>query len=182
MYIIFYATRIVQSFEAVLQVLVQQEDYEISQERINAFATRVSVSHSNNDSKANDCVFSLQLNEGILTGLPDGIGFSATSSSTRRRRQVASEPDASAASIDVPNSLLSTVLQTRDNIGLVFTYYSNSSLFPLVSTDSEIATPVIAVRFSDRSAEVNLTENVSVNFQLLEPVNFSCIIHTSTIK
>lgn len=170
----------------MLQVLVQQEDYEISQERINAFATRVSVSHSNNDSKANDCVFSLQLNEGILTSLPDGIGFSATSSSTRRRRQVAAEPDASntstSTSIDVSNSLLSTVLQTGDNIGLVFTYYSNSSLFPLVSTESKIATPVIAARFSDRSAEVNLTENVSVNFQLLEPVNFSCITHTSTIE
>ena len=94
-----------------------------------------------------------------------------TSSPARKRRQDTPESAVSpSANINVPNSLLSGALEGRDDIGVIFAYYSNSSLFPLVSNESEIATSVIAARFTNQSAETNLSENVSVNFQLLEPV------------
>ena len=116
-------------------------------------------------------VLFIQLSQASLNGLPNGIDFSVTSSPARRRRQDTPESAVSpSANINVPNSLLSGALEGRDDIGVVFAYYSNSSLFPLVSNESEIATSVIAARFTNQSAETNLSENVSVNFQLLEPV------------
>ena len=118
-------------------------------------------------------VLSLQLSEGDLNALPNGIDFSVTLSPARRRRQE-DTPDSSVSpstSINIPASIISSVLESRNDVGVIFTYYSIPSLFPLVSNESEIATPVTAARFSDQSAEANISDNVSVNFQLLEPVS-----------
>ena len=97
------------------------------------------------------------------------VEFSVPALSPRVRHQV--ETFNTSTNINVPPSIVADALSTRDNIGLVFTYYSNSSLFPLNLTKREIPTPVIGASLTDESANSNLNDNVSVNFQLPTPVN-----------
>ena len=73
--------------------------------------------------------------------------------------------------INIPTSILRNVTGSRDRIGVIFTYYSDSTLFPLNVTDRVIATSVIGARVSTESANSNLTENVTVRFQLVTPVS-----------
>ena len=99
--------------------------------------------------------------------VPDGIQFSGPQT-PRVRRQVLSRPP---PTMNISTSVLEDVLLNTNITGVIFTYYSNSSLFPLRLTNRTIATPVIAASFSDESANFDLVENVTLTFHLPTPVS-----------
>ena len=112
----------------------------------------------------------MQLTVEQLSSISNGIQFSGPPITPRVRRQIDSLPP---PSMNVSTSVVEDVLQNTNITGLIFAYYSNSSLFPLSLTNRTIATSVIGATFSDESANFNIAENVTLNFNLPTPVNLS---------
>ena len=90
------------------------------------------------------------------------------------RRQA--ETSSTSTNINIPPSIIQDALDTNDIIGVTFTYYSNSSLFPLSLMNREITTPVIGARLTDESANFNLKEDAVMVFKLTTPVSLSVIL------
>lgn len=96
-----------------------------------------------------------------------GLQFSGPSQAPRIRRQIQPLPP---PNMNISTSILAELLNMNIT-GLILSYYSNSSLFPLNLTNRTIATPVIGVTINDESENFNLIENVTINFHLPTPVS-----------
>lgn len=104
-----------------------------------------------------------------ILNIPNGIQFSGPPpTATRRRRQVQSLPP---PTLNISTTVLENAFMNANISGVIFTYYSNSSLFPLSLTNRTIATPVIGATFNVESENLNLNENAIMMFSLPEPVS-----------
>lgn len=110
-----------------------------------------------------------------VDNLPNVVEFSVPSVAPIVRRQA--ETSNMSTNITIPPSIIRDALSTNDTIGVVFTYYSNSSLFPLNLTNREIPTPVIGASLTNESANFNLKEHAVMVFKLTVPVSLStCVL------
>jgi hypothetical protein len=100
--------------------------------------------------------------------MPGGIQFSGPPpAATRRRRQVQSLPS---PILNISTTVLENAFMNANVSGVIFTYYSNSSLFPLSLTNRTIATAVVGATFNIESENLHLNENVIMTFPLPTPV------------
>ena len=87
---------------------------------------------------------------------------------TRRRRQTQSLPP---PTLNISTTVLENAFMNANVSGVIFTYYSNSSLFPLNLPNRTIATPVVGATFNIESENLNLNENIVMTFPLPDPVS-----------
>ena len=111
----------------------------------------------------------MQLTVEEIRNMPDGIQFSGPPTTPRVRRQV--QLLLPPPSMNISTTILEDAFMNANVSGLIFTYYSNSSLFPLSLTNRTIATPVIGATFNEESETFNLIENVTLTFHLPTPVS-----------
>lgn len=104
-----------------------------------------------------------------ILNMPNGIQFSGPRpTATRRRRQTQSLPP---PTLNISTTILENAFMNANVSGVIFTYYSNSSLFPLNLTNRTIATPVVGATFNIESENLNLNENIVMTFPLPDPVS-----------
>ena len=156
----------------MLEILVEEESFIIEGERITVEGKKVRLivlclQKVIYDLKILFEIYTQLTMEEILN-MPNGIQFSGPPpTATRRRRQVQSLPP---PSMNISTTILEDAFMNTNVSGVIFTYYSNSSLFPLNLTNRTIATPVIGATFSDESENFDLVENVTLTFHLSIPV------------
>ena len=110
-----------------------------------------------------------QLTVEEILNMPNGIQFSGPPpTATRRRRQAQSLPP---PTLNISTTVLENAFMNANVSGVIFTYYSNSSLFPLSLANRIIATPVVGATLNIESENLNLNKNIVMTFSLPEPVS-----------